>query len=696
MKARILFSLLFILLLFFLSFSAKKKPDLPSKYKKWIEKDVVYIITPKEKEVFYKLENDRERDLFIEEFWLQRDPTPATERNEFKEEHYRRIEYANKNFGRGTPIKGWRTDRGRIYIVLGKPGYIQKYITGDTHPIEIWYYHGNPRYGQAPIFRLLFFQRGGVGEFELYDPMADGPKSLVPFSARKLEDEEIKNINFGLNVDRDDTQAYKVLKQYVSDELAEASFSSFPGRDGPEHRLPSAALIHEVDIYPHKKVKDDYAYEFLEHKAVVEVSYSVYYMGNQSRVDVLQDPSGLFFVNYSIEPEELSVDFYEDKYFTNIKVSTRVTDSDGKTIFQQERNFSIELKEEQVKKIGKRPFHLYDSFPLIPGDYTFNLLLENTVTKEFTSLEKGISVPEDGSLRMGSLILADRVNRDSPYSRFSKAYQVGDLQVYPSLRNSFSQKGKLFVFFQMYGLSQEVEEGGVLEFVFYRGGKEFHRLRRGVREYRNDRNFLEEFSLEEFSPGKYAVKASLIDGEGEEIVFAREEFSVSSRPLPESWILSQTNPPLDDPIYLFLLGNQFLNRGEVERAREELEQAYGGKPDSLDYALSYARVLLILREFGRVREVLLPFVEAKKESFGLFYYLGKALQGQGKLEEAISSYKKALSHKGNVIDIINSMGECYFLLGDNEQALRAWQKSLDINPDQERIKKLVERIKEKK
>ena len=713
MKGKLLPAILFVSFIFALTLYSKQNPDLPEKHTIWIKEEVVYIITPKEKEVFYKLENDRERELFIEEFWRQRDPTPGTPRNEFKEEHGRRIEYADKKFGRATPVDGWRTDRGRIYITLGRPYQMQRYATLDVHPIEIWYYHGNPRLGQAPSFRLLFFQRGGAGVFELYDPMADGPKKLVPFHSREpefstrrarivvesgivdeREEQELKRIAH--LVDERDLNAYRILKDNIGLELAEASFSNFPGRSGPEHRLPSAILISEVQTYPHKKVKDDYAYEFLKHKAVVEVSYSAYYIGNQSKVSIIQDPSGLFFVNYSIEPEILSVDFYNDKYFTNLKASLRVTDSEGRTIFQRERNVPVELRKEEVRIIGRRPFHLCDSFPLIPGNYTFNLLLENTVTKEFTSFEKRISVPEGEYLQMSSLILARRVIRVSPESETNSAFQAGNLQIYPSLRNTFFGKDTLFLFFQIYGLSQELEEEGILEFTFYRGEQTFQTIRKRVNEYENGRDFLEEFSLEKFPPGRYTVKVSLLDGEGGELLFEREVLSISSKPLPGSWIVAQTNPRPDDPSYFYILGNQYLNKQEIRKAHNKLAKAYESKPDSLDYALSYARVLLILKEFQRVREILMPFVEAKKENFGLFYYLGEAFKEVGELEEAVSYYQKALSQRGNVIQILNLLGECYYKLGNNDKALRAWEKSLEIKPDQEKIKKIIEGLKEKK
>lgn len=96
------------------SLSERSSKDLPQRHKKWLDVEVSYIITPKEKEVFLKLESDKERDLFIEAFWKQRDHTPSTPENEFKEDHYQRIKYANKMFSRGTTKPGWKTDRGKI------------------------------------------------------------------------------------------------------------------------------------------------------------------------------------------------------------------------------------------------------------------------------------------------------------------------------------------------------------------------------------------------------------------------------------------------------------------------------------------------------------------------------------------------------------------------------------------------------
>ncbi|MFC2157045.1 GWxTD domain-containing protein [Acidobacteriota bacterium] len=670
--------------------------QLEKKYEKWIKEEVLYIITPAENDVFYKLESDRERDLFIEEFWRQRDPTPGTPRNEFKEEHFRRIEYANKKFGRGTPIKGWRTDRGRFYIKLGNPGYVEKYMDPDVHPIEIWYYTSSPKFTRAPVFRLLFFQRHGSGEFELYNPVSDGPASLVPYLGQRLpeemEDVLVIDERLAKIFNEQDRRAYRIIKAEISQFLADATISSRPG-DKSANPLESQMIIGDAETIPQKKVDDSYAYEFLEHKAVVEVSYSVNYMGNRSRVNIIQDPSGMFFVNYILVPETLSVDFFKDKYFAHLKISVRVTDGGGKTIFQGERNIPVELRKEELKIIENNFFQLHDSFPLIPGNYTFDLLFENLVSKEFTSVEKKISVPEGKYLQMSQLVLARKINRNLPPSEESTAFRVGDIKIYPSVDNTFLKGDNLFLFFQIYGLNKNLKENGYLEFSFFSEEQNFQRITRDLNQYKSDREFLSEVSLEKFEPGIYSVVVALRERSGREVMSQRETISVTSKTLPGSWIVSQTNPSTSDPFYTHGMGMQFLNKGDIQKAHTELAKAYEKRPEEMNYALGYARVLLTLENYPRVREILVPFAEAKKESFELFFCLGKSSQELSQFEEAITYYQKALTLKGSITLILNSIGECYLQLGENEQALKAFEKSLETDPSQESIRKKIDDLK---
>ncbi len=143
------------------------KQELSKPYKKWLDEDVAYIITDEERAAFKQLSNDEERDNFIEAFWQRRDPTPDTEENEFKEEHYQRIAYANEHFAAGVP--GWKTDRGRIYIVFGKPDEIESHPSGgsyerpmdegggetSTFPFEDWRYRYIEGIGQEVIIEFV-------------------------------------------------------------------------------------------------------------------------------------------------------------------------------------------------------------------------------------------------------------------------------------------------------------------------------------------------------------------------------------------------------------------------------------------------------------------------------------------------------------------------------------------------------------
>src|SRR5215212_11340966 len=154
-----------------------EKAELPKAYRDWIDKDVTYIITQQERDAFKKLKTNEEREAFIEQFWLRRDPDPDTDENEYKEQYYERIQYANERFSSGIP--GWRTDRGRIYVMYGKADEIESHPAGgmydrpsyegggstSTYPFEIWWY----RYieGIGSDIEIEFVDPSGSGEYRI-------------------------------------------------------------------------------------------------------------------------------------------------------------------------------------------------------------------------------------------------------------------------------------------------------------------------------------------------------------------------------------------------------------------------------------------------------------------------------------------------------------------------------------------------
>jgi GWxTD domain-containing protein len=136
-------------------------------YKKWLNEDVVYIITDQERSDFKQLATDKQRDDLIEQFWERRNPTPGSPENKFKEEQYRRIAYSNEHFAAAIP--GWKTERGRIYIIYGPPNSVESH-TDASPPIQIWHYALLE--GSSNV-ALTFTDKSGAGDYTLEDTDLD-------------------------------------------------------------------------------------------------------------------------------------------------------------------------------------------------------------------------------------------------------------------------------------------------------------------------------------------------------------------------------------------------------------------------------------------------------------------------------------------------------------------------------------------
>jgi GWxTD domain-containing protein len=664
----------------------KKAKDLPPLHKKWLEEEVVYIILPVERDVFLKLETDRERERFIDAFWKQRDPNPVTPENEFRTEHYRRLNYANHFFGRETAKPGWKTDRGRMYIILGEPNDIQRFVGKTmTYPTEIWFYQGEANLGLPPGFNLVFFQEWGSGEYKLYSPLRDGPQALMTSYYGDPSDYQ---------------KAYEQLKEFEP-ELAEVSLSLIPGEESASFGRPSLAsdlLIQKVEAVPATQVKDKYARKFLEYKDMVEVDYTSNYIDCDYLVKVLKDSSGTYFIHYGVEPERLSVSQYEDKYYTILKVNGKVSSLEGKTIYQFEKNISLDFDQEKMKSVSRQPLLIYDMFPLIPGNYKFSVIIKNEVSKEFTSLEQDLLIPQDEqALQMTPLILGYKLNKNPAKQNKLRPFELGSTQVYFQPNRVFLRQDSLVLAFQINGLSQEIKEKGVIKFSFLKGGQEFQSATKKPAECPELPNVIEQFSLQNFPPAHYSVHVSLAV-DGKEYLFESEDFDVTYlEAMPRPWLYSKILPETSDPVYSYIIGTQLFNSGRMTEARAALEEANQKRPDSVDFALNLAQAYVALGEYQKIESVLLPFLnQPEPPKYELLFIMGKAYQSREEFRKAVEVFDKAISHYGLNIHLLNTIGECHFRLGERNEALAAWQKSLEINPDQPQIKKIVEALKEKK
>ncbi|MEE9503180.1 MAG: GWxTD domain-containing protein [Candidatus Aminicenantaceae bacterium] len=680
-----LFLFLFLLATFSLSNQTKKSPkDLSPTFRKWLEEEVVYIITPTEKEVFLQLETDRERTQFMKAFWKYRDPNPNTPENEFKKEHFDRIKYANQYFGKEGPGAGWRSAMGRIYIILGEPGYIERFEhMAEVYPMVIWSYSSRPELGLLQAFEVAFFKRGGIGEYELYSPVRFGPHELL--------------IHF--QGDRSDyLSAYNQLMR-IEPSIAETSLTLLSGEKAfvGSPSLASEVLLHAtIPSVPYKQVEDTWAKKLLAYKDIVEVEYSTNYISSGFAASVIEDKSGIYFVHYLIEPDRLTFEQYEGRFLTNLEINGNITDFEGNTVYQYEKTIPIEFDQEQMDNIRQKLFSFQDMFPLVEGEYKLSVLMKNTISKEFTSAETTIAIPASSNdLRMSPLLLANKALANSKYKGQSKPFLLNNIQLVPSPRNDFSQQDHLYLFFQIQGLNRDLEDNGTIEFSISSEDKIVQSFRKEIKEYPNAPNILEDIPLSGFASGYYRVKASLLNENQRELLSNDADFSITfASSLPRPWLLSLPVSSPEDPVYSNILGNQYMNKKDLFKARQMLEAAYRKNPESSKFAFDFCQSLLRLKEYKNLKDIALPFLD-RPEKHEFYALLGQSCQKLGELAEAIVYYKSYLAYYGTHIQILNSVGECYNQLGNRDEALAAWEKSLELDPKQETLRKLIESLKKK-
>ena len=661
--------------------------NLPLKHRNWLEKDVIYIITPKEKDVFLQLETDSERDLFIEAFWKHRDPTPGTPENEIKMEHYRRINYANRRFGVGSPRPGWQTDRGRIYIILGEPMERDIYTSQrELRDTEIWFYQEMTKYGLPLAFNIVFYRKGLGGDFELYSPNNDGPIAFF------IQTPNIDPVDY--------ISLYQRLME-INPTIAGVSLSLIPGESpiiSDRLSLASEVLLQSINFAPQKEIKDLYAEKFLKYKSIVEVEYSTNYIESDYSIQIIKSDPGVFFVHYLIAPKRLSVGQYGSNYYSRFLLNGNVTNLEGKVVYQFEKDYSLNFDQDKIKTMNQLPFQIHDMFPLIPGKYNFSLLLKNTVSKEFASFEETIFIPgKITSPEMSSLLLCYSEKEMKSSKRAMRPFQVKNRLLFCQPGNIFLSSERMVIYFQLYGLSDELIETGKLQYSFLKNEEAVKTFYRELKEFSDPKNILEEIPLSEIPAANYVLRVSLQDQSGQELAFQSENFAVSPViSLPRPFIQSKALPAINDALNDFRIGTQHFNQEDYGKAAVLFEQALNKKPGELDFAINLAKTYYILERYQDVENILAPFLKKENVKYDVYFYSGKSAQARGDFAEAILHFREAISHFGLNIFLLNALGECYFNLNNKPEARAAWEKSLEINPDQPQIQEKLSSLKGKK
>lgn len=688
MKAKRPVVLVIFLLLAPLLFSLQKikEKDLYQKYREWL-KLTQYIILPAEREVFMQLTTDRERDLFIESFWRQRDPTPGTPQNEYKDEHIQRFLYANEYYRRGTPREGWMTDMGRIHIILGPPTSTERFEgTPGIYPCQVWYYYGDKTKGLPTYFAVVFYQRSGAGEFKLYNPTSDGPASLI------IDKRGLDLTNY--------QQVYEKVKE-LAPTLAGVSISMLPGQypynyqPSPQNNMILASIFES----PKKDVNPSYATHFMNYKGVVSTEYLTNYVESTTDTALILDPiMGINFLHFSMIPKSVSIDYFEpkDQYYCNFDLDVSLR-KEKDIIFQYSKDFPFYFPPEDIDRIRGSGISIQDSFPIIEGKYEINILLRNSVGKEFSIFEKDIFVPEESQMpNISDLVLGYKLQHSS--APVYVPFQVVEKKLLVDPKNTFSSTDDVVLLFNVINVTQNLWKEGKAE-VLIRGLRKENPFRKSFNltfekyMYHKILSITHSIPAQGLAPDYYEIWLNLKDEKGETIDEKGSNFIISPNEIvPHPTTLAKAFPLSNNYLYFYALAHQYSKVNENESAEVNFERAYSQKPDYKEGIVEYANFLYKAKKFDKSLELVEKIKEDESMKFEYYLIKGRAYMGMGRYGDAIDNLLEGNKIYNSDTGLLNSLGFCYYKNRQKEKALDALKASLSLNPEQEEIKKLIQEI----
>jgi GWxTD domain-containing protein len=374
--------------------------ELSKVYKKWLNEDVVWIITDEERAAFKQLSNDEERDNFIEAFWQRRDPTPDTEENEYKEEHYRRIAYANEHYAAGIP--GWKTDRGRIYIMYGPPDENDSHPSGGTYerPIN----EGGGETSTFPFEDWRYRYIEGIGQeviIEFVDTCMCGDYHMT--IDRSEKDALLYTPNAGLTL-------------YESMGMAsKASRFSGGGLErlgaGPNSQDLSTKEFDRLEQYA--KLQAPPPVKFKDLEEIVNTKIITNLMPFDVRSDFVKVTGDTVLVPITIQVK------YRDITFNNkdgvqrgtINIFGRVTTLTGRVVQTFEDTAQVDVPAELLPRTAENSSVYWKALPLRPGRYKVEIAVKDVNGDRKGLWSRGVVVPEysDDKLATSSLIIADQM-----------------------------------------------------------------------------------------------------------------------------------------------------------------------------------------------------------------------------------------------------------------------------------------------
>ena len=426
---------------------AQLKKELETPWKKWVNEDVAYIITDEERKAFKRFATDEEREQFVEQFWLRRDPTPDTEENEYKEEHYRRIAYANEHYAAGIP--GWRTDRGRIYIAYGPPDEIDSHPSGgsyerpmaegggttSTYPFEDWRYRYIEGIGQD--INIEFVDPTMSGEYHMtMDPSEKDALLYVPGA--------------GLTLAEQMGMADKTSRFNNTDgtHLGQSLMGAEPTSYNEFERITQFAKLQAP---PPIKFKD------LEAAVSTRITYNILPMLVHVDYVRVTESSVLANVTVQFENKDLQFQMKDGVQKSVVNLFGRITNMTRRPITTFEKPLEIDAPPDMLQKYATQRSVYQQSIPLAPGRYRLNVVAKDTIAGNMNNFELALDVPhfEEDKLATSSLILADTIERLPTKSIGGGMFAIGDTKVRPRVSSRFLAEERLGIYMQVYNFAQD-------------------------------------------------------------------------------------------------------------------------------------------------------------------------------------------------------------------------------------------------
>jgi GWxTD domain-containing protein len=416
--------------------------ELKSSYGKWLREDVGYIITDEERQAFSRLNTEDERQSFVEQFWLRRDPTPDTVENEFKEEHYRRIAYANERFASGIP--GWKTDRGHIYIAFGPPAEIEPHPSGGSYerPAE----EGGGTTSTYPFEKWRYRWIDGIGtdiNIEFVDPTMTGEYRMTIDPSEK--DALLRVPGVGL------TQMERMGLSSKNDRIS--GINGAQGNSLLPQRDQFALLEQQVALSRAPKV------QFKDLEAQVNSTIKFNLLPMRARADYMRMTNSTVLTNVTLQFDKRDLQFSQKEGVSKavVNIYARITSMSRRVVNVFEDVVSVEVPTELLGEAVKGASLYQKSIPLSPGKYRLNVVAKDIIGNTLNNYEMALEVPQydDEKLASSTVILADLIEKIPPKDIGMGQFVIGTAKVRPRLTEVFQRDEKLGIYVQLYNFGPD-------------------------------------------------------------------------------------------------------------------------------------------------------------------------------------------------------------------------------------------------